>query len=403
MHEAAPFWSLATLVSDSAESGDFQVALEDMVSQTGRLADGDLSTYGAKGTPFAEGDVLFGKLRPYLAKYWRADRAGTAGGDIHVYRPASDVDPRFLSYIVGSRDFVRFATAASKGVKMPRVEWMSLRGLAVHKPDLAAQRRIADYLDRETREIDAMIAKMDELTKQLESRRKTVVVSATHQAALALEGVEGATAPLPSGWRLLPLKFAVQDAQTGVWGDEPNGGVDDVRCARVADFDRNEIKVTEVPTIRRVPEKDRVKCSLERGDILVEKSGGTDRSPVGTIVAYEGETPAVYANFILRVRLTNEHDARFWLYALHGSYVGGRTWNYVRQTTGIQNLDVKGFMSMVHAVPSLDEQRRIAIQLDAVTLRIDTMLAKVAELRALLVERRTALITDVVTGDKEAP
>ena len=51
--------------------------------------------------------------------------------------------------------------------------------------------------------------------------------------------------------------------------------------------------------------------------------------------------------------------------------------------------------------PSLDEQRRIADHLDEVTGKIDAMLAKVAELKSLLIERRAALITDVVTGRKK--
>ena len=177
-----PFWVAATLVSDSETPLDFQVSLEDMVSSTGRLFDGDLSQYSAKGTPFAEGDVLFGKLRPYLAKYWLADRAGTAGGDIHVYRPNAGIEPRYLAYIVGSRNFVRFAEAASKGVKMPRAEWMSLREYPVTAHDLEAQRAIADYLDRETGEIDAMIAKMDELAETLEVRRMSAMQRLTQYA-----------------------------------------------------------------------------------------------------------------------------------------------------------------------------------------------------------------------------
>ena len=52
---------------------------------------------------------------------------------------------------------------------------------------------------------------------------------------------------------------------------------------------------------------------------------------------------------------------------------------------------------------SLEEQQRIADHLDEVTGRIDAMLAKVTELKALLVERRAALITDVVTGRKKIP
>lgn len=403
MAKAAPFWSMASLVSGSDEPSGFQVSLEDMVSHTGRLVEGDLSQYSANGTPFTEGDVLFGKLRPYLAKYWLADRDGTAGGDIHVYRSEPDVDPRYLAYIVGSRNFVRFAEAASKGVKMPRTEWMALREYPVAQHGLETQRTIADYLDRETGEINAMIAKMDELAETLLARRKTLILRGTHQEGLSIDRVtdSAGTSTLPDGWRLLPLKFAIEDAQTGVWGEEANGGGDDILCARVADFDRVKINVTGVPTVRRVSVKDREKCALRHGDIMVEKSGGTDKNPVGTVVAYEGELPAVYANFILRLRPEKDHHAKFWLYALHGSYLVGRTWNFVRQTTGIQNLDVNGYLSMSHPVPCYEEQRRIADHLDEVTGKIDAMLAKVAELKSLLIERRAALITDVVTGRKK--
>ena len=51
--------------------------------------------------------------------------------------------------------------------------------------------------------------------------------------------------------------------------------------------------------------------------------------------------------------------------------------------------------------PPIDEQRRIADHLDEVTGKIDAMLAKVAELKSLLIERRAALIADVVTGRKK--
>lgn len=58
---------------------------------------------------------------------------------------------------------------------------------------------------------------------------------------------------------------------------------------------------------------------------------------------------------------------------------------------------------MRHPTPDFDEQRRIADHLDEVTGRIDAMLATIDELKALLVERRAALITDVVTGRKKVP
>ena len=400
-----PFWVVADLVTQTASPGGFQVLLEDIVPGAGTLVSGSLSRYSADGTPFEKGDVLFGKLRPYLAKFWLADREGVAGGDIHVYRPRKGVDPRYLAYIVGSRNFLRFAVAASKGVKMPRVEWMDIRQYGVNRYDERTQRRIADYLDRETGEIDAMMAKLSELEQVLIGRRSAMILDATRQGKQIAdsEAMPASYESLEDEWSMVPLKYAVEGFQTGVWGEEADGGVDDVRCARVADFDRLSICVTEVPTIRSVPRKDRLRCGLERGDILVEKSGGTSRNPVGAAVAYMGDTPAVCSNFIIRLRCRQSQCPRFWLYVLHGSYIAGRTWSYVRQTTGIQNLDVNGFMSMSHPVPDFDEQRRIADHLDEVTGRIDAMLAKIDELKALLVERRSALITDVVTGRKKIP
>lgn len=400
-----PFWVVADLVTQTASPGGFQVSLEDIVPRAGTLVSGSLSRYSADGTPFEKGDVLFGKLRPYLAKFWLADREGLAGGDIHVYRPRKGVDPRYLAYIVGSRNFLRFAVAASKGVKMPRVEWMDIRQYGVNRYDERTQRRIADYLDHETGEIDAMMAKLSELEQVLIGRRSAMILDATRQGKqiAGSEAMPASYESLEGEWSMVPLKYAVEGFQTGVWGEEADGGIDDVRCARVADFDRLSICVTEVPTMRSVPLKDRLRCGLERGDILVEKSGGTSRNPVGAAVAYMGDTPAVCSNFIIRLRCRQSQYPRFWLYALHGSYIAGRTWSYVRQTTGIQNLDVNGFMSMSHPAPDFDEQRRIADHLDEVTSRIDAMLAKIDELKALLVERRSALITDVVTGRKKIP
>lgn len=170
-----PFWSVVALVSELTAPQEFQVSLEDMVSNTGRLIEGDMSSYPARGVPFQEGDILFGKLRPYLAKYWLAETEGTAGGDIHVYRPNKSIFPRYLSYLIGSQNFISYAESCSKGTKMPRVEWMSLREIKIPKPSIDKQRRIAGHLDEVTGKIDAMQAKVAELKSLLIERRAALI------------------------------------------------------------------------------------------------------------------------------------------------------------------------------------------------------------------------------------
>lgn len=378
MTSYAPFWSLATLITDSAEPEDFQVSLEDMVSDSGRLVAGDLSHYASKGTPFIAGDVLFGKLRPYLAKYWRADRSGTAGGDIHVYRPTDGIDSGYLSYVVGSRNFVKFADAASKGVKMPRAEWMGLRELSIYRPDLDTQKRIADYLDRETGEIDAMLAKMDELSEKLEARRTSVV----DQELLPYVGVSTARLGLVAE-AITGLTYAPADV-TDFGGTvvHRSGSIQDSR------IDRSDLIRVTTP----IPERLR----LRDGDLLVcARNGSAHLVGKNALIGAE-EVGETWGAFMTVLRSPNNRYLRWYL---QSTLFADERSQY--STSTINQLTIGMINRMEIPFPSSAERNRIADHLDEVTGKIDQMLAKTAELKSLLIERRSTLITDVVTGKKQ--
>lgn len=265
------------------------------------------------------------------------------------------------------------------------------------------QRKIAEFLDRETKKIDSLIEKERQLIVALRNRRIRVILSAiTSGVRSDRDGNESGihwSPNIPSEWRVMPLKRIFSSVQTGVWGEDPDGGQDDVPCVRVADFDRPRLRVGDsVETIRKVSVNDRRTKYLQRGDLLIEKSGGTGVNPVGFVAIYDRDVEAVCANFIVRMRVDEGQDSRFWMYALHASYASGLTWNYVKQTTGIQNLDLGAFLSERFPVPSLDEQCVITEYLDRETARIDTLIAKSGRLIELSQERRSALIIAAVTG-----
>ena len=203
---------------------------------------------------------------------------------------------------------------------------------------------------------------------------------------------------IATGWPTARLKNLVEPIQTGVWGVDPKGDADDVLCVRVADFDRQRFGLKSVETVRSVAQKDRAPRLLQAGDILLEKSGGTDANPVGFTVMFDGHYPAVSSNFIGRIRMRPGQHPRFWLYALAASYFTRRTQKCVRQTTGIQNLDQSAFFSEVFAVPPLEDQRAIADFLDRETARIDTLIDEQQRLIELLRERRLAAITESVVA-----
>jgi type I restriction enzyme S subunit len=79
---------------------------------------------------------------------------------------------------------------------------------------------------------------------------------------------------IPSHWKIDRAKWSVISCQNGVWGTEPDGD-DDLVCIRVADFDRQSLRVsTEKLTMRSIPAKDRCNRLLSYGHLLLEKSGG---------------------------------------------------------------------------------------------------------------------------------
>lgn len=202
---------------------------------------------------------------------------------------------------------------------------------------------------------------------------------------------------IPTGWEVRRLRSTVTSCQNGIWGDEPDG-VHDVACVRVADFDRVAFRVdlTE-PTLRSVEPAVVGSRGLRSGDLLLEKSGGGENQPVGAVVTFDHEIPAVCSNFVARVTIADGHEPRYQTY-LHGALYGQRiNTRHIKQSTGIQNLDSSSYLNELVALPPEAEQRAIAAFLDRETARIDVLVRKREGLIELLQEKRTAIITRGVT------
>ena len=181
-------------------------------------------------------------------------------------------------------------------------------------------------------------------------------------------------------------------------GDEPDGQ-NDLPCVRVADFNRLSLRVSNAPTVRSIAPNDRNGRLLKNGDLLLEKSGGGELQPVGTVVEYVGDPPAVCSNFIAKLSISPGFHARFLVYLHSTLYCSRITTRSIKQTTGIQNLDAAAYFNEYVPLPSLGEQRAIAEFLDRETARIDELIAKKERLVDLLDERRMRTI-DALTADQ---
>ncbi len=104
---------------------------------------------------FEEGDILYGKLRPYLDKAALAEWNGICSTDILVLRRNESVDSRFLAYLAHTRNFIDYAISTTAGVNHPRTSWQALQKMTIPLPPLPEQRAIADILQAVDRRLAA--------------------------------------------------------------------------------------------------------------------------------------------------------------------------------------------------------------------------------------------------------
>lgn len=203
---------------------------------------------------------------------------------------------------------------------------------------------------------------------------------------------------VPGHWAIQRLKHSISSCRNGIWGDEPQSGVDDIACVRVADFDRQKLLVVlDSPTMRCFTDKERNGRLLKKGNLLLEKSGGGENQPVGCVVLYNHDTPAVCSNFVAKMELAEGMVPSFWRYVHASAYSVRLTVGSINQTSGIQNLDQDRYFNELAAFPPEQEQTSIATFLDRETAKIDGLIAEQEKLIALLAEKRQATISHAVT------
>lgn len=197
-------------------------------------------------------------------------------------------------------------------------------------------------------------------------------------------------------WRDTRLKNLFTSVRNGTWGDEPDEETD-VFCARGTDFDRvtNRISDSKMPRRNVIPSTLR-DHQLQRGNLILEKSGGSADQPVGSVALFDLPIRAVCSNFSARLQVANSVEPRFACYMINSLYWSGYTRQFVKQTTGIQNLDASEFLTQHCLLPFLDEQRRIADFLDAETARIDQLMSAQLRILDLLEERANSRILELI-------
>ncbi|HWV57462.1 MAG TPA: restriction endonuclease subunit S [Longimicrobiales bacterium] len=167
---------LVQVVSQQVGYGDKKsdlpyIGLEHIPEGGGKILGVASSTVSASTNfVFRPGDILFGKLRPYLRKSVQVDFEGYCSTDIIVLRTSGEADQRYAAWMLQSDAVFHIANQTAIGTRMPRTSWSSIRDIIVHAPSIPEQRRIAEILDtvdEAIQQTEAVIAKLKEMKQGL--------------------------------------------------------------------------------------------------------------------------------------------------------------------------------------------------------------------------------------------
>ena len=170
MFSTADFYAFSELAVRRSEKYDPKcnahavcIELEHIEQETGRIIGSTCADYqNSIKTVCKPGDVMFGKLRPYLRKYAFVQKECVCSSEIWSLIPTDIVIPKYLFYLIQSEAFMKAATVSS-GTKMPRAEWSTIAKSGYPIPSKDDQQATVDILETTDRIIVSHVASYDRL------------------------------------------------------------------------------------------------------------------------------------------------------------------------------------------------------------------------------------------------
>jgi type I restriction enzyme, S subunit len=384
------------------------IGLEHVTPWSGKLtvnADDGADTKAEGGCNlFKRGDVLFGKLRPYLAKGLEGKCDGQCSSEFIVLRP-SQVSSRFLHHLMLSRSVVMTIDASTFGAKMPRAAPEFVMGLPMPVPPDEEQEIIASFLDRETAKIDALIEKKQRLIDLMEEKKRAVIAHAVIQGLndTAPRSASGVAwfGDVPAHWELVPLRYLASEYCDGPFGSGlktehyVDHGVRVVRLQniRAGAFDESDASFIDQSYFMNELRRHEV----VPGDVLIAGLGD-DRNVVGrACVAPQSIGAAMVKADCFRFRLNRDRAVP--------AFVAAQLTASSRQAAGLlssgstrSRIPLSVMAGRKVALPALPEQEKICAELELRAAPLKQAIETVRQAISLLEEHRTSLIAASVTG-----
>lgn len=400
-------WSV-TFASAKPDGEDIEklpyISNEDITSWTGKLLKEDPEPADKEGRLFRRGDVLFNKLRPYLAKVYQADFDGISSGELLNLRASERVLPRFLFHVLSSYPFIDIINSESFGTKMPRADWETVGHQPLPLPDLDTQRRIAGYLDDKTARIDALIEKKRALLDRLAEKRQALITRAVTrglnpEAPLKDSGIDW-LGKVPAHWTVKKLRRVKSYLTSGsrdwaaFYADE---GEPFIRMTNVTK-QGVELDLSDLRFVKLDGETEGTRTAIKAGDILI-----TITAELGSVAVARENVEGAYINQHLALFRANEElcDPDFLVNFLSTDVARAQFFENGQGGTK-QGLGFEQVNNVWAAFPPLAEQQELGGHCAVIWQKYGEVQRPLEVSLQKLTEYRAALVTAAVTGKIKA-
>ena len=372
------------------------IGLENIESWTGKLISSD-STDNTDGEAlkFKKGDVLFSKLRPYLAKAFVAEKDGCCTSELIIYQP-QDLDPSYLKYRLLSKDYIDLVNSLTYGVKMPRADPELLLNIKMQFPLPHEQSSIASFLDKKTAEIDSLIDKDRRLIGLLREKRSSLINHAVTKgldpkASMKDSGVEW-IGEIPEGWEVRKLSYCFDIIGSGTTpssDDESYYMEGTIPWIITGDLNDSILEDASKRITESAFHEHSALKMFPKNSIIIAMYGATiGKLAITTFDACTNQACCV----LTKSKIVDIKFLFYWFLAnrneiISRSYGGGQP-----------NISQEVIRSLKIQVPPIQQQIAIVAYLDKQTTRINSTVSKIETKIALLLEYKKSLIHHAVTG-----
>lgn len=380
-------------------AADFEIQYVDIGNVDSSGSIGELATYRFEEAPsrarrrVRDGDVIISTVRTYLQAIAQISRPPAnliASTGFAVVRPhPDDFDTRYCKYALREPAFLAEVEKRSVGVSYPAINASDLASIPIHVHPLPQQRAIAHYLDHETARLDALVAAKERVLELLAEKRRALITRAVTRGLNPYAPLRDSGIPwlgeIPAHWEIERARWLFRERDfRSETGDEELLTVSHI--TGVTPRAEKDVNMFEAETNEGYK-------LCEPGDLVINTlwawMGAMGVAPIKGIVspAYNVYEPGprlspAYIDALVRLPVFAQEVTR---------YSKGVWSSRLR-------LYPEGFFEVYLPVPPLDEQCVVVEQIAREVAKLDSVRVATERTVALLKERRSALITAVVTG-----